>query len=154
MIKNQNIHVLSRAVIVNDGHILLAYDPRDVPMHYYELMTPFYYLPGGHIEYQESVEAALQREMVEETGYEAHIEDFLGVVEYSWNFPGDEVCCHTHEINLIFKAKFTENIGISKISQKEEHVALKWIPLSQLQSIDLRPEDLKELIPEWLGLEA
>lgn len=121
-------------------------------MHYYELNTPFYYLPGGHIEFKETAETALERELVEETGHEIIIDHFLGVVEYSWSFPGDEVCCHTHEVNLIFGASFTEPLGRLEIPPREDHVAFKWVALDQLQSIDLRPEDLKELIPEWIDV--
>lgn len=50
MSKN-NIHVLSRGVIVDQNHILLAYDPRPHHNHYYELNTPFYELPDGHIDF-------------------------------------------------------------------------------------------------------
>jgi 8-oxo-dGTP diphosphatase len=56
---NNNIHVLSRGVIIDQGYILLAYDPRLNPNHYYELNVPFYYLPGGHIDFQESGKNAL-----------------------------------------------------------------------------------------------
>ena len=45
----RNIHVLSRGVIIEQDHILLAYDPRSFPQHYYELNTKFYYLPGGYV---------------------------------------------------------------------------------------------------------
>ena len=41
------IHVLSRGVIVDQGHILLAYDPRQHPNHYYELNTPLLLPSGG-----------------------------------------------------------------------------------------------------------
>lgn len=34
---NHNIHVLSRALILHNDHLLLAYDPREEPKHYYEL---------------------------------------------------------------------------------------------------------------------
>jgi 8-oxo-dGTP diphosphatase len=66
--KNTAIHTLSRGVILDQGHILLAYDPRPHPYHYYELNTCFYYLPGGHIDHHESAQDALIREMQEETG--------------------------------------------------------------------------------------
>ena len=69
----KGIHVLSRGVIVDQGHILLAYDPRPHPFHYYELNRHFYDLPGGHIEFQESAENALIREIKEETGLDAEI---------------------------------------------------------------------------------
>ena len=152
MVKNQTIQVLSRAIIISDGHILLAYHPRPEPANNKELSIPFYYLPGGQIEFKETAEAALQRELIKKTGHEIYIDHFLGVVEYSWNFDGDDDCRDVHEINLIFSANFAESLGKHEIPQKLENVAFKWIPLDQLQSIDLRPEDLKELIPEWIDM--
>lgn len=144
-------HLLSRAVIIQDDHLLLAYDPRKEPKHYYELNVAFYYLPGGHIELNESAEAAVLREIYEETGFDSYIERFLGVLEHSWSFPGDEVCCHTHEINLIFKVNLKEVDGLIPISQKEEHVAFHWVPLKEICDIDFRPESLKNILPQWLA---
>jgi len=144
-------HLLSRAVIIHDDHLLLAYDPRKEPKHYYELNVAFYYLPGGHIEFNESAEAAVLREIYEETGFDSHIERFLGILEHSWNFPGDEVCCHTHEINLIFKVNLKEVNDLITIFQKEDHVAFHWISLKEICDIDFRPESLKNILPQWLA---
>lgn len=144
-------HLLSRAVIIHDDHLLLAYDPRKEPKHYYEFNVAFYYLPGGHIEFNESAEAAVLREIYEETGFDSHIERFLGILEHSWSFPGDEVCCHTHEINFIFKVKLKEVNGLTTIFQKEDHVAFRWIPLKEIHDIDFRPESLKNILPQWFA---
>lgn len=144
------IHVLSRAVIVEDNHLLLAYDPRPNPSHYYELNVPFYYLPGGHIDFKEPAHHAIVRELKEETGYEAEVQHFLGILEHAWSFPGDELCCHTHEVNFIFKARIPAIISHTVLAQQEEHVAFSWAPLHQISEIDLRPTALKTLIPQWL----
>ena len=74
---NNNIHVLARAVIVDQNHILLAYDPRPHPQHYYEFDRQFYHLPGGHIEFKESAKNALVREIKEV------IQSFKALWEYS-----------------------------------------------------------------------
>lgn len=144
------IHTLSRALIIDTDHLLLAYDPRPDPYHYYELHRCFYYLPGGHIEDHESAVQALHREMREETGCQTTIERFLGLLEHAWHFPGDEVCCHTHEINMIFKAQLLDLSYPALPLTFEDHVAFKWIPLTLLPQIDLRPALLKEAIPRWL----
>jgi 8-oxo-dGTP diphosphatase len=147
---NKAIHNSARAVIIIDDHILLAYDPRPEPQHFYELNTTFYYLPGGHIEFKESIHDATLREIKEETGHAAVYERFLGILEYSWSFPGDEVCCHTHEINLISKVHVPTINPRRSIPQQEDHVAFHWIPMVEINNIDLRPKMLKKLIPEWL----
>ena len=150
MSKN-NIHVLSRGVIICQDHILLAYDPRKQPNHYYELNASFYYLPGGHIDFDESAQNALIREMKEEAGFEAGIEKFLGIIEHAWHFPGDEVCCHTHEINLIFQLNIKELKFEDALPQKEEHVAFRWVAIEKIQEIDLRPLLLKATLSKWLA---
>ena len=150
---NKNdIHVLSRAVIIIDGHILLAYDPRSAPTHHYELNASFYYLPGGHVEFKESAQNAILREIQEETGYVAQYERFLGLIEYAWRFLGDEACCHTHEINLISKVHIPGLSPQMTISQQEDHVAFHWVPLTNLSLVDLRPAPLKTLIPKWMDI--
>ena len=147
---NKNaIHVLSRGVIIDQNHILLAYDPRPHPYHYYELNVPFYYLPGGHIDFQESAPNALIREIKEETGFEAVIEKFLGIIEHAWSFPGDEVCCHTHEMNLIFKIHIAELKFRDQVLQKEDHVAFQWLPIDALYGV-VRPLPLKSALSKWL----
>lgn len=97
------IHITSRGVITHNSHLLVCYDPRPQPEHYYDLGKTFYYLPGGHVDFEEGAKQALVREIKEEAGYDSTIERFLGVFEHSWK-PREKVeYCHTHEINLIFK---------------------------------------------------
>ena len=54
------IHVLVRAVIIDQDNILLC-QTLDLPV-------SFYFLPGGHVEHEESASSALIRELSEETG--------------------------------------------------------------------------------------
>jgi 8-oxo-dGTP diphosphatase len=79
MNNKNNIHVLSRAVIIDQHHLLLCKT--------LDLKNNFYFLPGGHVEHGESVETSLLRELIEETGSEAKIKRFLGCLEYSFE-PG------------------------------------------------------------------
>ena len=136
---------------MRDGYILLAYDPRNNPMHYYELNKRFFYLPGGHIEFQESAEKAAVREIMEETGYKAKIVRFLGTIENAWSFSGDEICCHTHEIQLVFQADIPGITPNMKFPQKEAHVAFEWVAVDKLCDVDIRPSIMKNRIAQWLN---
>jgi 8-oxo-dGTP diphosphatase len=143
MMSKNNIHVLSRAVIIDEDHILLC-KALDVPI-------SFYFLPGGHVEHGESVVGALLRELIEETGAHFKIKRFLGCLEYSFE-PGYSSICHNHEYNFIFEAE-SESLKIGKqIASLEDHIELNWISLNQLSKIDLRAEPLKTLIPQWLKI--
>ncbi len=138
----QNIHVLSRAVVIDEGHILLCKT--------IGLSPDFFFLPGGHIEQGESAEQAVLRELKEESGFTFLIRRFLGCLEHSFE-PGKHSICHSHECNLIFEAYSPEVSANQPIPQLEEQIELFWIPLVQLNTIDLRPEPFKTLIAEWLA---
>ena len=138
---NNNIHVLSRGVIIDQDHILVCKT--------LDLSIPFYFLPGGHVEHGESVETPLLRELVEESGAECRIKRFLGCLEYSFE-PGHSSICHNHEYNFIFEVE-SDTLKINnKIQQLEPHLELMWMPLSKLVGIDFRAEPLRTLIPVWL----
>lgn len=144
MSKN-NIHVLSRGVIIDQGHILLC---RTL-----DLSVSFYFLPGGHVEHGESVETSLLRELMEETGAHCKIKRFLGCLEYIFE-PGHSSICHNHEYNFIFEAESESLKSNNKIPQLEKHIELIWVPLHQLSEIDFRAEPLRELVPQWLKTPA
>ena len=138
---NNHIHVLSRAVIIDEGHILLCKT--------LDLQTNFYFLPGGHVEHGESIEKAVLRELLEESGAVCTITRCLGCLEYSFEL-GLNSICHNHEYNFIFEAASDSLKTNKQIPQLEDHIKLEWIPLNQIAKIDLRPEPLKPLIPIWL----
>ena len=142
MSNKNNIHVLSRAVIIDCEYILRCKT--------LDLEENFYFLPGGHVEHGESVEISLLRELVEETGSEGKIKKFLGCLEYSFE-PGANSICHNHEYNFIFEVESDSLKSQNQISQLEKHIELVWIPLLKITEIDFRAEPLKKLIPEWLN---
>lgn len=137
-------HILSRAVIIDQGHILLC-KTVDLPIN-------FYFLPGGHVEHGESVSTALVREIYEETGAkDVVIKKFLGVLEYSFE-PGYSSICHNHEYNFIFEVSSEELKVDNEIIQIEDHIEVLWMPLDSIADIDFRAEPLKDLVKKWLNL--
>ena len=139
-----SIHVLTRAVIIDQDNILLC-KTLDLPV-------SFYFLPGGHIEHGESASSALIRELSEETGARnVEIKRFLGVLEHSFE-PGFSSICHNHEYNLIFEVE-SEKLKIDiEIPQVEDNIQILWMPVKDIINIDFRPEPLKNLILKWLQL--
>lgn len=140
--KQDAIHVLSRAVIVDDGKILLCKT--------LDLKINFYFLPGGHIEHGESAKQALLRELKEETNADCKIRRFLGCLEYNF-VPGHNSICHNHEYNFIFEVSSEQLTSNKEIISSEKHIELTWLPISKLRTIDFRAEPLKQLLSKWLA---
>ena len=139
---NQNqIHVLSRAVITHNNQILLCKT--------LDLKISFYFLPGGHVEHGESAKDSLLRELKEETGFDFKIKRFLGCLEYNFE-PEHSSICHNHEYNFIFESECDDINSDITIECPEKHIELIWFPISDLSKIDFRAEPLRELVPHWL----
>ena len=140
-----NIHVLSRAVIIDQNHILLC-KTCDLPI-------SFYFLPGGHIEHGESAETSLLRELQEETGAQCQIKRFLGCLEHSF-VPGHSSVCHNHEYNFVFEVE-SESLKVGRpIPALESHIECVWVPFYQIAEIDFRAEPFRILIPAWLHADS
>ena len=140
-----NIHVTARAVIIDQNYILLC-----KTLDLLGLASNFYFLPGGHIEHNESAQSALLRELIEETGVrDCIIKRFLGFLEYTFEL-GTNSICHNHEYNFIFEV-ISDSLKIyNKIPKLEDHIELQWIQLSKINEIDFRSKPLKTLVPQWL----
>lgn len=136
------IHITARAVVIENGHILLI-KTTDLP-------TNFYFMPGGHIEHNETAEAAILRELLEETGSKAKLTRMVGLLEYIFE-PGHSSICHNHEYGLYFEAQLDDIKFGQPLPQLEPKAELVWMKLEELKNIDFRPEPLVELLPKWLA---
>ncbi|HBN22057.1 MAG TPA: DNA mismatch repair protein MutT [Holosporales bacterium] len=142
MTTKDKIHVLSRAVILDQEHILLC-KTLDLP-------KAFYFLPGGHIEHGESAKETVLRELHEEAGaQDCTIKRLLGCLEYTFE-PGHSSICHNHEYNFIFEVDSPSLKKEFPIPRLEDHIELLWFPLKTLSAIDFRSEPLQNLLPKWL----
>jgi 8-oxo-dGTP pyrophosphatase MutT (NUDIX family) len=141
MLAKNMIHVIARAVIIQEDRILMC--------HTQDMNPNYYFLPGGHVEVGESAEVAVLRELREEGGITGNIKKFLGCFEHS--FDPNWGKCHFHEYNLYFEVMIGSFDPDQEIPQLESHIKLVWIPLTKLNALDFRPEPLKAILPRWLS---
>jgi 8-oxo-dGTP diphosphatase len=125
------LEIIARAVVIRAGLLLVARD----------LVATWFFLPGGHVETGEAVEAALLRELREELGCAATVVGFVGVVEYGYVNGGRD----RRELNLVFEVE----LDAAAPAGQEDHLEFCWIPLDSLAQTALRPEPLKTGVQQW-----
>ena len=125
------LEIIARAVIIRAGWLLVA---RDVA-------ASWCFLPGGHVETGEAVEAALLRELREELGCAAMILGFVGAVEYGYVNAGRD----RRELNLVFEVE----LAATAPDSQEDHLELSWVPMNGLAETALRPEPLRTGVQQW-----
>lgn len=138
------IRSAAKAVIVQDHQVLLQCCFDD------EFNLEYYELPGGGQNPQETMEEAVKRECLEETGFHVEIVRFLAIAEeivtiesVKRNFPN-----HAHRIAHIFLCKL-KNLPKEVPSEEDTHqVDVRWFPLDEVKHLCLRPSNLCDaLVP-------
>ena len=137
MQKEKPFHHISRGIIVRENKVLVA--------HAIGYNNTF--LPGGHVEFGESAKDALAREIDEELGVNCVVGNFLGLVEHKWKNKG----IVNYEINQVFEIQCDElNINQNPKSM-ESHIEFFWCDANDLESENLQPHPLKDMIKSYLG---
>ena len=137
-----NIHNLARLVIKSGEHILLTKTQ-------FKNGSDYFFLPGGHIEYHETIKEASIRELKEEIDIDAdRIKDInlIGVYEYSWDNKGAPY----HEIAFICTCTVAGLDSKIPVKSNERHISFEWHPINALDKINFLPIDLRTLLPKWL----
>ncbi|HRE31508.1 MAG TPA: NUDIX domain-containing protein, partial [Candidatus Berkiella sp.] len=136
MKNEEGIHVLARAVIIENNHLLVTTD----------IKRQVSFLPGGHIHYGEQVKEALQRELTEELGEIFVVNHLLGVIEDGWDYKG----ALYHGIHFIFNVTATQDNLLSRLKSQENELALSWVDIEKIETKNLFPKLLAKKIPRWL----
>ena len=126
------------AVIRNGRKVLMARNPNE--------KRAFYYSVGGRVRFNESLEAAVLRELREETGIECEIERMLCLHE---NFFNDDEGVPFHEVSVFFLIKPNEQL--LKIADRHRTDGgpngeyLEWIDLDNSEGITIYPEFYRDI---------
>jgi ADP-ribose pyrophosphatase YjhB (NUDIX family) len=113
-------------------------------------------LPGGRVEMKEKSEDALRREMQEELGTDVKVGRLVWVMENFFKasmseLPGEARERFYHEIGMYYLMTLPSNAGILKSEEYSSmdgraRLIFRWVPLSELDNIDLRPTFLRKAL--------
>ncbi len=110
--------------------------------------TPYYHIPGGHIEIGEDSKQALVREIKEEIGCDIRNAKLFAIQENFWT--RKERRCHGIEFYYTIETKQKLEIKDYKtieIDKKEEKLLeFKWVTVEELKNIDLRPNSIRDIL--------
>ncbi len=118
-------------VVIKDGKVLLA-------RHTYGGGKGMLIVPGGYVEYDESPQAALVREYIEETGVTVEPKSIVGI-----RF-------NTHDWYVAFRAEY---ISGTPHSDGDENSEVLWVEVQEALQRDDVPDLTKKLIKAALSEE-
>jgi len=128
-------HVLGRIAIINKGHVLLAH----------KIGAKNTFLPGGHVEYNEGAKNAILRESKEEFNGEVKIDQFIGVIEHSFDYNAQPY----YELNFLFSGSLLNYVCPQIPKSLESHLEFYWQPVEKLKEANLLPSPLVAVVSSY-----
>ncbi len=91
-------------------------------------------LPGGGIEFEESPEITLQRELLEEVAIRPESWDFLYHSTHTQSYTKNEIVYGYHQLGAIYKVKNWDVVADAKAQEEYQ-----WLPVNNLDTQHLTP---------------
>lgn len=146
----------AKAIILHNGKVLLnKYAITDSEIHYG--------LPGGGQNQFETMEEAVIRECLEETGYNVRPVRFAAILELIYD--DEEIrrkyIDYAHKIFHIFIVELADTTRYEPTETDQNQIESQWIDIKDVAGLDIRPRLLKNNIekiiasesPMYLGIE-
>lgn len=112
--------------------ILIIQDNKILTMQYRYGDADVYNLPGGNVEFGETMSDTLAREMVEELNIEVTVNELITIGEVF--FPENK----KHTLHALFKGKIINGDPIINPAETSA-LAVKWLNINDLPNINLYP---------------
>ncbi|MDD4467068.1 MAG: NUDIX domain-containing protein [Candidatus Paceibacterota bacterium] len=128
----KEIEICVRGLIRNKGNILVCWNKK----------KKYYFFPGGHVEFGETLENALKRELKEELDITVLKLRFIGAVE---NIFEEDKEKH-YEINFIFDV-LTKT---QKNKSKENHIDFFFLNKEEFSKRKVLPFSMKKSVIKWM----
>ncbi len=114
----------------------------------------FYFLPGGHVEHGETLEAACLRELHEETGYRARIVKPLALREFiaaKHTRRAKAMPSKHHVLGMIFECELIDPTSEGKFCC--DHLAptvigMEWLTPAQMAEVEIHPPHVKRMLTD------
>lgn len=139
---NKRFRYRACAIIVEDGHVLFAKNAKD----------DYYYSIGGAVEVGETLEDAVKREVLEETGENYEIDRLAFFNESFFTGSGTLEGMECHEIAFYFlmKSKGKKELKGTTTATNGAEENVYWLPINKLKDYKAFPKFLAEKL-ERLG---
>lgn len=131
----RDFEIIARGVILSNNHVLLCRPKGE----------SYSFLPGGHVEFFESSEMAVIREVKEELGIKTKIQSYVGTLESAFYSTKKH-----HELNVIFLLKHNMKYS-KKVKSVESHIEFFWCHLKKLKNANCLPSKLATVLPRWVN---
>jgi ADP-ribose pyrophosphatase YjhB (NUDIX family) len=123
--------------------VIIIEDEKILTMHYQYGGQDVFNLPGGNLEFGESLMLALTRELTEELGIEVEIGELMMVGEVHFPEPQKQT------IHFIFEGKIVN--GTPTLNpQHTSALAIRWLSIHELARVNLYP-NIRESLKEYLS---
>ncbi len=136
----------AKAIIVHEGKVLLNRCTGHSGSIYYDL-------PGGGQRQFETMEEAVVRECLEETGRLVKIKRFAALCEeiYDDQMLREKYFDYTHRVHHIFLAELANNIVLEPTETDFQQDEIQWVGIDEIPYIDLRPKPIRNHFSEILA---
>ena len=130
------IEIIVRGLLIKDNHLLVCHNTENL----------YSYLPGGHVEFWETCEQALQREWQEELACDCQIEKYLRHFESRFTDVNGE---KHHEYTFLYQSSCYVLAVQRPLPHPEHDLLFEWIPLNRVKSSNLLPTSVLDYVLEF-----